>query len=238
MLPMAEPRRIRHALQCHPASQRHKDYREETGADSRSKISRRPEQQALQYGERQPLVCTQMQKCSCVPEGRRKLAGGGAERSHRDWSKPILRPGRDAGPGLTARPILVRRPSRARLLLLRRFRWLCCARAPANFLWRLPRKDLLAEQRQAARKPVDFSTLMICIRRSVPLYAILTIKFRSLVRSKRFGFLINIVFGRQCKKFANFLEMAAHINASVSTDLVLFRSRLAERTLHHVVHIR
>src|SRR5262247_1808270 len=37
------------------------------------------------------------QEIPFVPEGRRKLAGGGAQRNHRSWTKPMLRPSRDAG---------------------------------------------------------------------------------------------------------------------------------------------
>jgi len=50
----------------------------------------RPE---VQYGERQPLVTPQV----FAPEAQRTLAGGGAQRNHRSWTKTILRPGRDAG---------------------------------------------------------------------------------------------------------------------------------------------
>jgi hypothetical protein len=41
----------------------------------------------------------------------RKLAGGGAKRNHRSRTKPILRPGRAAGPGFAAMPINARYPS-------------------------------------------------------------------------------------------------------------------------------
>src|SRR5919106_2088834 len=30
-------------------------------------------------------------KSFCAPEGRRKLAGGGAKRNHRDWAKKVVR---------------------------------------------------------------------------------------------------------------------------------------------------
>src|SRR5262249_8102074 len=53
-----------------------------------------------------------------VPEGRRKLAGGVAQRSHRNWTKSISRPGRDAGLGFAVKPIQVLRHSRARGILL------------------------------------------------------------------------------------------------------------------------
>jgi hypothetical protein len=60
----------------------------------------------MRYGEREPIVILQIRRCGFVLEGRWKLAGGGAQRNHRSWSKTILRPGRDAGPGRQARPIL------------------------------------------------------------------------------------------------------------------------------------
>src|SRR5262245_54051806 len=79
-----------------------------------------------------PSVSTQIRHLIFVPEGHQTLAGGGAQRNHRNSPKPISRPGRDAGPGFAAESMLVLRPSRARSPLLWRFRWLRCAPPPAN----------------------------------------------------------------------------------------------------------
>ena len=50
-----------------------------------------------------------------APEGRRKLAGGGARaQPPGQVEEDCSRPGRDAGPEFETKPILVRRPFRAR----------------------------------------------------------------------------------------------------------------------------
>src|SRR5262249_24166118 len=58
---------------------------------------------------RNPKASTQF----FAPEAQRTLAGGGAQRNHRIWPKPISRPGRDAGPGFAAEPTSVLRPKGA-----------------------------------------------------------------------------------------------------------------------------
>src|SRR5262249_5084493 len=41
---------------------------------------------AARYGEREPLVYPQIERCLLVPKGRWKLAGGGAKPNHRKLS--------------------------------------------------------------------------------------------------------------------------------------------------------
>src|SRR5215475_15715839 len=53
-------------------------------------------------GSLTPLVYPQV----FAPEAQRKLAGGGAKRNHRSRTKPIWRPGWDAGPRPASMPVL------------------------------------------------------------------------------------------------------------------------------------
>src|SRR5215813_10979993 len=62
----------------------------------------------LRDGEHELLVYTQV----FAPEAQRKLAGGGAKRNHRSRTKPIWRPGWDAGPRPASMPMPVLRPIR------------------------------------------------------------------------------------------------------------------------------
>jgi len=80
----------------------------------------------------QAILLANSAKLFFDPEGRRKLAGGGARaQPPGQVEEDCSRPGRDAGPEFVTGPILVRRPFRARGPVVR-IRWLRFAPPPAN----------------------------------------------------------------------------------------------------------
>src|SRR5262245_21358089 len=64
--------------------------------------------QSVREGERQPLVYPQIKRCLIRPGGTMDISRWWSAAEPPESFKTMLRPGRDAGPGCAANPILVR----------------------------------------------------------------------------------------------------------------------------------